>query len=34
MREAGGFVLRYFAGLVAIKLGAEIKGLYVPVGEQ
>ncbi|HUI19029.1 MAG TPA: hypothetical protein VL244_15275 [Alphaproteobacteria bacterium] len=28
-----GFVLRYFVGLVAMKLGAQVKGLYVPVDE-
>lgn len=26
-----GFVLRYFVGLVAMKLGAQVAGLYVPV---
>jgi hypothetical protein len=29
-----GFVLRYFVGLVAMKLGAHVEGLYVPVDEQ
>lgn len=29
-----GFVLRYFVGLVAMKLGGLVKGLYVPVDEQ
>jgi hypothetical protein len=29
-----GFVLRYFVGLVAMKLGAQIEGFYVPVDEQ
>jgi hypothetical protein len=29
-----GFVLRYFVGLVAVKLGAKIKGFCVPVDEQ
>lgn len=29
-----GFVLRYFVGLVAMKLGRQVKGLYVPVDEQ
>jgi len=29
-----GFVLRYFVGLVAMKLGAQIAGFYVPVDEQ
>lgn len=28
-----GFVLRYFVGLVAMKLGAQVEGLYVPVDE-
>lgn len=26
-----GFVLRYFAGLVAMKMGDEVEGFYVPV---
>lgn len=29
-----GFVLRYFVGLVAMKLGRQVKGFYVPVDEQ
>src|SRR3989442_15614901 len=29
-----GFVLRYFVGLVAVKLGAKMKGFCVPVDEQ
>lgn len=29
-----GFVLRYFVGLVAMKLGTQVKGLYVPLHEQ
>lgn len=29
-----GFVLRYFVGLVAMKLGREVRGFYVPVDEQ
>jgi len=29
-----GFVLRYFVGLVVMKLGAQVKGFYVPVDEQ
>ncbi len=29
-----GFVLRYFVGLVAMKLGPHVKGFYVPVDEQ
>jgi hypothetical protein len=29
-RDAG-FVLRYFAGLLAMKLGDEVEGFYVPV---
>jgi len=29
-----GFVLRYFVGLVAMKLGRQVSGLYVPVDEQ
>ena len=28
-----GFVLRYFVGLVAMKLGSQVKGFYVPVDE-
>jgi len=28
-----GFVLRYFVGLVAMKLGAQVAGLYIPVDE-
>ena len=28
------FVLRYFVGLVAVKLGAKMKGFCVPVDEQ
>jgi hypothetical protein len=28
-----GFVLRYFAGLLAMKLGHEVRGFYVPVEE-
>lgn len=28
-----GFVLRYFAGLLAMKLGREVRGFYVPVDE-
>jgi hypothetical protein len=28
-----GFVLRYFVGLVTMKLGAQVKGLYAPVDE-
>ena len=28
-----GFVLRYFAGLLAMKFGREIRGFYVPVDE-
>lgn len=28
-----GFVLRYFVGLVVMKLGAQVKGFYVPVDE-
>ena len=32
--EASGFVLRYFVGLVAIKLGAKIKRFDVPVGQE
>jgi len=28
-----GFVLRYFVGLVAMKLGAQVEGLYVPLDE-
>jgi hypothetical protein len=28
-----GFVLRYFAGLLAMKLGAQVSGFYVPVDE-
>jgi hypothetical protein len=26
-----GFVLRYFAGLLVMKLGREVRGFYVPV---
>jgi len=26
-----GFVLRYFVGLVAMKLGAQVTGVYVPI---
>jgi hypothetical protein len=26
-----GFVLRYFAGLVVMKLGRAVRGFYVPV---
>ena len=29
-----GFVLRYFVGLVAMKLGPQVKGFYVPVDEE
>lgn len=29
-----GFVLRYFAGLVAMKLGEDVEGFYVPVEEE
>lgn len=29
-----GFVLRYFVGLVAMKLGTQVKGFYIPVHEQ
>jgi hypothetical protein len=29
-----GFVLRYFVGLVAMKLGRQVKGFYVPVDKQ
>jgi hypothetical protein len=28
-----GFVLRYFAGLLAMKLGRQVRGFYVPVDE-
>jgi len=28
-----GFVLRYFVGLVAMKLGAQVAGVYIPVDE-
>jgi hypothetical protein len=28
-----GFVLRYFAGLLVMKLGRELRGFYVPVDE-
>lgn len=28
-----GFVLRYFTGLLAMKLGREVRGFYVPVPE-
>ena len=28
-----GFVLRYFAGLLAMKLGRKLRGFYVPVHE-
>jgi len=31
--EHAGFVLRYFAGLLAMKLGREVRGFYVPVDE-
>jgi hypothetical protein len=31
-RDAG-FVLRYFAGLLVMKLGRELRGFYVPVDE-
>jgi len=26
-----GFVLRYFVGLVTMKLGSQVEGLYVPI---
>jgi hypothetical protein len=29
--QDSGFVLRYFAGLLAMKLGRELRGFYVPV---
>lgn len=29
-----GFVLRYFVGLVAMKLGSQVEGFYVPVDER
>ena len=28
-----GFVLRYFAGLLVMKLGGEVRGFFVPVDE-
>lgn len=28
-----GFVLRYFAGLLVMKLGRELRGFYVPVDQ-
>jgi hypothetical protein len=28
-----GFVLRYFVGLVAMKLGTQVEGFYVPIDE-
>ena len=31
--QDAGFVLRYFAGLLAMKLGDQLRGFYVPVGE-
>lgn len=32
--QDAGFVLRYFAGLLAMKLEEEVRGFYVPVGER
>jgi hypothetical protein len=29
--QDSGFVLRYFAGLLAMKLGDQVSGFYVPV---
>ena len=32
--QDAGFVLRYFAGLVVMKLGGEVSGFFVPVDER